>query len=211
MDLLTLTEYAAHAGISKAAVSQAITKGRIPSYDREGNALPADHRGERYVKAAEADRIRGASVRVDPRAEDPVTTTPARHAPAQPGEQDAPASGRGAGAEPNYARARTAVSTMQAQLLRLELEAKKGALLPKEAVLVSFEHAARAIAREMDGLVAIVDELVSVGMAKGTAEARRIMTFRVRELKTSAAEHLSRVARGEPTGGETLVADHGVP
>lgn len=186
MDLVTPSAYAAYAKVSKQAISKLILKGRIPSYDRDGRPVPADHRGERFVKPAEADRIRGASVRVDASAEEPVSIEPARGA-------DPPRSGT----EPNYARARTAVSAVQAQLLKITLDEKKGTLLLKEAVLAAMEEGGRAIARDLNSLVPFVEELVSAGMAKGVPEARRLMIEKIRTLQAGMVEHLSRADRAQ--------------
>jgi hypothetical protein len=100
MDLISAADYAHHAGLSRATVSQQIARGKIPVYGLNGERMAPGDPGKKLINAAEADRARSQSRNRVNVAADEAASAP-----------------RGADqGQPNLTRARTASEVNRATL-----------------------------------------------------------------------------------------------
>jgi hypothetical protein len=169
MDLVSPAEYARHAGISKAAVSQQIQNGRIPAYGPAGERVEPGSPGKKLIRLAEADLARAQArvrVSVDDEEEEPVQAAPS--AP-----RAAPAADRGQPANSTLTRARTASEAHRAQLLRLELDERRGKLMQVAKVEDALAIAGEKIVRIIDQLPMEADDLATA-VARGGHQALRV-------------------------------------
>jgi hypothetical protein len=177
MELISAAEYARHAGISKAAVSKQIASGRIPVYGPTGEKVAAGDPGKKLIDAAEADRARSQTrIRVN------VADVEAASAPG-----GAPAWDQG---QPNLTRARTASEAYRAQLLRLDLEERRGKLMQVSKVEDALTFAGEKIVRVIDQLPMDADDLATA-VAKGGVQALRLALKEIaRRMRTAIADFL---------------------
>jgi hypothetical protein len=136
MDLISAADYAHHAGLSRATVSQQIARGKIPVYGLNGERMAPGDPGKKLINAAEADRARSQSRNRVNVAADEAASAP-----------------RGADqGQPNLTRARTASEVYRAQLLRLDLEERRGELIQVSKVEDALAFAGEKIVRVIDQL-----------------------------------------------------------
>jgi hypothetical protein len=193
MDLISPADYARHAGISKAAVSQQIASGRIPVYGLDGERLTPDATGKKFISAAEADRARGQTrVRVNLDDDDPVQIE--IRAPREPLSAD-----HGQSLNSTLTRARTASEAHRAQLLSLELEERRGNLMQVSKVEDALAAAAEKIVRIIDQLPTETDDLAAAVMKSGAHGLRIALRDIARRTRTRIADALSlSIADDEP-------------
>jgi hypothetical protein len=178
MELISPAEYARHAGISKAAVSKQIASGRIPVYGPTGEKVSASDPGKKLISAAEADRARGQS-RTRVNVADDEAASASRGAPARDQGQ------------PNLTRARTASEAHRAQLLRLDLEERRGKLMRVSKVEDALAFAGEKIVRIIDQLPMDADDLATA-VARGSVPALRLAMKEIaRRMRTAIADSLS--------------------
>jgi len=178
MKIGTQAEYARHAGISKQAVGKAIRTGRIPRLpDGRIDFAAADLARERNTDPARRP--------LDPGPEAPSTDPP----------QPEVASGG-----LSFTDARTAREAYQAKLSKLDYETKIGLLIPRREVEDAMVAAGRLIRQEMEGLLDLADEVVSICAADGgVAEVRQVIKARVTAMQQKTADALARLG-GEDDG-----------
>jgi hypothetical protein len=181
MELISAAEYARHAGISKAAVSKQIASGRIPVYGPTGEKVPAGDPGKKLISAAEADRARSQSrIRVNVvDDEEPAEPTAPRNAPA--GDQG----------QPNLTRARTASEAHRAQLLRLDLDERRGKLMRVSKVEDALATVGEKIVRIIDQLPMDADDLATAVARGGVPALRLAMKEIARRMRMGIADSLS--------------------
>jgi hypothetical protein len=197
MDLISPAEYARHAGISRMSVSRQIAVGKIPVYSESGQRVGPDYAGRKLVNAAEADRARGqARVRVNLDDEDAVIIERPNAGP-QAATQADPAAPRG---DATLTRARTASEAHRAQLLRLELDERRGRLIPVEDVEAALVSAGEAIVRVVDQLPAEVEDLAAAFAFDGVPAVRQKLKEIARRMRERIADAL--VVHNDGSGGE---------
>jgi hypothetical protein len=182
MDLISAADYARHAGISKVAVSKQIASGRIPVYGPTGEKVGAGDPGKKLINAAEADRARS---RTRTRVNAADDEEPAQVEPSAP--REAPAEDRG---QPNLTSARTASEALRAQLLRLDLEERRGKLMRVSKVEAAVAAVGEKIVRIIDQLPMDADDLATA-VAKGGVQALRLALKEIaRRMRTAIADSL---------------------
>jgi hypothetical protein len=182
MGLISAADYARHAGISKAAVSKQIASGRIPVYGPTGEKVAAGDPGKKLINAAEADRARSQTrIRVnlvDAEESAQIKPSAARAEPA--GDQ-----GR-----PDLTRARRPLRPT-AQLLRLDLEERRGELMRVSKVEDALAAAGEKITRIIDQLPMDADDFATA-VARGGGQALRLPLKDIaRRMRTEIANSLS--------------------
>jgi peptide subunit release factor 1 (eRF1) len=181
MDLVSPAEYARHAGITKTAVGQQIASGRIPAYGPAGERLEPGTKGKKFVSPAEADPARGRTrtrVNVDDDAQDEPTAP-----------RGAPPTGEHG--QPNLTRARTASEAHRAQLLRLDLEERRGKLMRVSKVEDAIASAGEKIVRIINQLPMDADDLTTAVARGGIPALRLAMKEIARRMRTGIADALS--------------------
>jgi hypothetical protein len=183
MELISAAEYARHAGISKAAVSKQIASGRIPVYGPTGAKVAAGDPGKKLISAAEADRARSQSrIRVNVADDE----DPAQAEPTAP--RGSPAGDQG---QPNLTRARTATEAHRAQLLRLDLDERRGKLMRVSKVEDALATIGEKIVRVIDQLPMDADDLATAVARGGVPALRLAMKEIARRQRTAIADSLS--------------------
>ena len=173
MDLISATEYARHAGISSAAVSQQMASGRIPAYGPGGEKLLPGTKGRKFVIAAEADLARGKS-RLRVNDDDEVDGVPVATRVVS-----------------TLTSARTATEETRSQLLQLEIEERRGKLMRVSKVEDAMASAGEKIIRIIDQLPMDADDLAT-SVARGGAQALRAALKEIaRRMRTGIADSLS--------------------
>lgn len=183
MNLISAADYARHAGISKAAVSKQIASGRIPVYGPAGSKVAAGDPGKKLINPVEADSARSQSrTRVNVGDDE----EPAQVEPSAP--REAPAEDRG---QPNLTRARTASEAHRAQLLRLDLDERRGKLMRVSKAEDALAMIGEKIVRIIDQLPMDADDLMTA-VAKGGVQALRLALKEIaRRQRTAIADSLS--------------------
>jgi hypothetical protein len=181
MDLISAADYARHAGISKAAVSKQIASGRIPVYGPTGEKVAPGEPGKKLISAAEADRARSQTrIRVNVADGEPVQVEPSAARAPSAGDQD----------PPNLTRARTASEVYRAQLLRLDLEERRGELIRVSKVEYALTSAGEKIVRVVDQLPMEADDLATAVARGGVPALRFALKEIARRMRTSIADSL---------------------
>ena len=183
MDLISAADYARHAGNSKAAVSKQIASGRIPVYGPTGKKVASGDPGKKLISAAEADRARRQSrARVNVIDDE----EPAQVEPSAP--RSAPAGDQG---QPNLTRARTASEAHRAQLLRLDLDERRGKLVRVDKVTDATAAAGEKIIRIIDQLPMDTDDLATAVARGGSPALRAALKEIARRQRMGIADALS--------------------
>lgn len=166
---MTQAEYARHRGVSRAAISKLVGRGRIPStaIDEQGriNPVAADlalGEARQRVLLAEAGAVDEAAIGADDDGDDAVDLGQAIARPAAPINP----------ALAELTKQKVSTETYRAELLRLEHQQKIGQLLPIEDVTAAMQKCAGVIVRELDQLPTFADELAAAVKADGIAGAR---------------------------------------
>jgi DNA-binding Lrp family transcriptional regulator len=183
-DLVPMAELARRCGVSRQAVAKRVAKlvaaGRL-HVERRGRVVLVDP--EEYAAAVAADG--------DPARDELVTGT-------APGT----ATGGEAGAAPGtYRDARTERERVELALKRLELERRRGELRPVADIEAAALEAGTAIARRLDHLPTLADELTSIAHRRGADGVRERLIGLARELREGVADELAAMA-GDPSGAE---------
>lgn len=174
MDLLTPRQYAKHRGVTYHAVYKMIAAGRIPLLNPQG----------RQIK----HRVKGKPVMIDPKQADAaLLETQQRFDYQEEASSESVSEGFvGTGA----ARARAAREAVQARLLQIKLDERRGALTPKEASLLGAEESGRVIRRHVDSLLNYTEEIISAYESGGVAQSRKFFDARLKETQTAISRAL---------------------
>jgi DNA-binding MarR family transcriptional regulator len=181
-DHVSLAELARLRGVSK----QAITK-RVDRLEQRGAvATWRGARGARLISVAAFDRAT-------------EETTDAVRA-GNGAQADAPI------ASPKLAQAQALRAGYAAELARLDLEERKGNLVPTAEVAAAMTECATALARGIDQLPARADDLASAVAKDGTAGARALMRTIARDLRATLAREMKLKADAKGDGEEDIEA-----
>lgn len=169
MEMVTQAEYARRRGVSRQAISKAVAN----------LGIPKDEKGR--IDMVEADRLRGenrdpSQTFVRPGA--PVPEAPVTEGSVPPAET---------GAQASYTTSRAEREYYQSQTAKLEYQRRLGQLLPRELVVDAMTHAGMEIARALDALPLLADELTSAALDGGANAVRQLLRQRAREIRTTVA------------------------
>ena len=179
----TRAEYAKHAGISRAYVTQLIQKG----------VLTARKDGKLNFKKADKERaakINAHNVPVQ------IKTGKGPNRGSKPKDQARQTANIGAPDEApdgplTFNAARTATEAFRAKKMQLEYEEKLGQLLPKRGVEEGMVEGARIIRRNLDAIIASADEIHAAGEEGGAMAIRVFLIKRIREVETTISDALT--------------------
>lgn len=167
-ELISQRTYARRRGISQAAVSQAVTSGRITTVDGKIDPAVADRE---WAENTDQSKPRNS-----------VTGEPGRRkAPDAPGApMDLRGGDEGGAPTVGYARARAAREVYQAQLAKLELEERRGLLVRADEVKLG----AFTMARKARDLLIALPERMAAALAAETnaAEVQRLLEDEVERI-----------------------------
>lgn len=93
----------------------------------------------------------------------------------------------------SFSEARTQRERHAAELTRLQLEERRGNLLPKQEVLDSVVAAGRRIRQHLDVAPSWAEELTAAAVTGGEPAVRAFLREKVRELETTIADSLARL------------------
>lgn len=173
MALVTQAAYARRCGVSRQAISKSV----------QNLGIPKHHKG--MIDPEVADRMRGENS--DPSQEfvqagaGQEQTTPR---PIEPNQADT-------GSGKAYRDARAEREHYTAQTAKLDYEKKLGQLLPRDMVAEAMGAAGVEIARAMDNLPLLADELTAVALSGGANAVRQLLRERVRTLRQTVADAIS--------------------
>lgn len=172
----TAADYARARGISQAAVSKLISKGKI-ARDPAG-----------IIDFVAADRARNDSrVRAVLADEAPE--------PPQPMPAGSGALAGGEAAPSGLNRAALVEKTYRAKLLQLELEERQGLLIPKEGVLMGATEAGRAVARDLRGILNWAEDIAAAATVGGVGAVRAVLQERIHAIQARLTKHVAMIAR----------------
>lgn len=196
-DLISQADFAKEIGVSKQAVSKAISVGRLPVYDVTGLPAGADYKGRKFLRLEEARtkfelsraRIDDATIadasnalerELDPEAPDP--------APA-PAVVDAPTR--------SLVEAKTSKEDLQAQILRMRIAKERGDLVSKHAMLDALETAGRQVQRAILQITSWAEELNGIAHEGGVPALTAHLRSKSTALAGTLADGLAAAAAGE--------------
>jgi hypothetical protein len=179
MELISAAEYARHAGISKAAISKQITSGRIPVYSQIGEKVPPTFPGKKLISAAEADLARSQTrARITLDAIDTIDTLDDHVL------RDGPV-------KSTLTQAKRDTEAYRAELLRLNVEERRGKLVQVSKVEDALADAGEKIVRIIDQLPMDAEDLAT-SVARGGAQALRAALKEIaRRQRMAIADSLS--------------------
>ena len=173
MELITAADYARHAGLSRATVSQQIASGKIPIYGPSGERIAPGELGKKFINAAEADLARRqtrARINLNVVDEPEVSAEPLRA---------------------TLTQAKRDTEAHRSELLRLDLDERRGKLMPVSKVIDALAVAGEKIVRIIDQLPMDADDLAT-SVARGGAQALRAALKEIaRRMRTAIADSLN--------------------
>lgn len=176
-ELISQREYARRRGVTHVAVQRAIKAGRISTVNGKIDPIVADQEWQQNTDQSKPrNRITG-----NPK----QAKTPGE--PSEPMDLGAVDENIGApSTATGYAKARAARELYQAQLAKLELDRRRGALVPADEVRLGAFNMAR---KARDQLIALPERLATVLAAvKEPAEVQRILEEEVERICQEIAD-----------------------
>jgi hypothetical protein len=187
MSELSQAGYAAHRGISSAAVKKAIDAERIPAaaVRRDGRSV--------FIDVERADLALGENIaRLDEREKNSPN--------AAAGDADEGSGGAGGFENPHAAgltKARTATEVYKARLAGLEYAERVGKVVAVEDLTRSMEVCAASMVRVIDQWPARADDLAAAFSRGGIEELRQVLKSFCRELRNTLAENMRLLGKDE--------------
>jgi hypothetical protein len=174
-ELISQREYARRRGVSHMAVQRAIKSGRISTLDGQIDPIQADREWQENTDQSKPrNRITGRP-----------SHSRAAGAPSEPMVLAEEGSGGGSTAA-GYAKARAARELYQAQLVKLELDRRRGELVRADEVRLGAFNMAR---KARDQLIALPDRLATILAAtEDPAEVHRILTDEIERICMELAD-----------------------
>ncbi|MDF1734945.1 MAG: hypothetical protein P1U37_06640 [Minwuia sp.] len=189
MSFVSQADYARRRGVSRQAISKAVAT----------LGIPKDDKGR--IDPDVADRMRGENS--DP-SQEFVRPGPDMPSPAAVSEAPSAADGD----RQSYRDARAEREHYQAQTARLEYEKRMGQLLPRDMVVDAMSQAGTEIARALDALPQLADELVAAAIDGGANAVRQVLKQRARDIRKSVAEAISLPDDGGTDTEQEVEADN---
>ena len=172
MELISSADYARHAGLSRATVCQQIASGKIPVYGESGERMAPREPGKKFIVAAEADLARRQTrARVPNVVDEPeISVEPVKS---------------------TLTQAKRDTEAHRSELLRLDLDERRGKLMPVSKVEDALAVAGEKIVRIIDQMPMDADDLAT-SVARGGAQALRAALKEIaRRMRTGIADSLS--------------------
>lgn len=193
-EFLSVGGYAKSRALHQSTVAEAIKRGKITAYDANGQALPPDTRGPKFLKPKEADEARANSrsrSAVVPTV-DPGTAT-ADHASRSPSPPPVVRNKLNPVAR-SLTAARERVETLRAEKLQMELTAAQGDTIPRAAVVDALTIAFGELANEVSALVNYADDCYAAGQGDGVDGVRDLLRVISNQLRDNMARRLNAAA-----------------
>lgn len=189
---MTQTEYAAHRGVSRQAISKLVKAGKIPAsafVDGKIDPAAADFAlGETRERILAADAEEGE----DFSGADPTFGSAAGTRSAASGDSSVA----------RLTQAKTATEIYRARTAELEYDQRIGKLLSTEDVTRSMEKCAAVIVRELEGLPNFADEILAAGAKDGMPGARLALKNIARNVRLALEQNMRVVAADDETEKE---------
>lgn len=188
--LMSQAEYARHRGVSRQAIGNLISAGKIPE-----SAMVSEN-GTRLIDTVAADfalgerRIRAGDVD-EGGADDPTFGSRAGTSGAQSSDV-----GR-------LTQARTATEIYRARMAELEYDQMVGKILLTADAINAMERCAAAIVRDMDNLPNLSDEILDAINRDGAPGCRMALKAAARKLRVTLAETM-RILISDDAGGRVI-------
>ena len=180
MELVKASEFARLAAVSRQAVSKAIKAGRIIAYDATGARVAADHAGQKFVDKDTALKAFALSRhRLDDATLDEVSRTLQDDAPAPASDGSGTLTG-----------ARRDSEQLKGELLRIRIARERGEHLSRAAIDSAMETAGRDIAREVDALPGLAEEIFALARAGDLPQLIAFLRAKATAIKTAMADKL---------------------
>ncbi|PPQ17953.1 hypothetical protein CV770_18475 [Bradyrhizobium sp. AC87j1] len=195
---MSQTEYAAHRGVSRQAISKLVKAGKIPEsaiVDGKIDPAAADFAlGETRERILVADAEEGD----DFGGADPTFGSAAGTRAAASGDSNVA----------RLTRAKTATEIYRARTAELEYDQRVGKLLSTEDVTRSMEKCAAVIVRELEGLPNFADEIAAAIAKDGLPGARQALKNIARNVRLALEQNMRVVAAedDETTGKEGVTS-----
>jgi hypothetical protein len=185
---VSISELARLKGLGKAAVSE-----RVSGFVARGLLSTRPGKGKiKLVNLAAFDRVAGETTDLA-RAAGAETKRQHQASPQMPSPSDPLA--------PVYTSEQARHMAYKAESARLDLEERQGKILQVDAVSAAIASAGEAIARAVDQMPAIADDLAAAVAQTGAAGARTLLKARTREIREMMARELAAVLNLTPPEG----------
>jgi len=194
---MSQTEYAAHRGVSRQAISKLVKAGKIPEsaiVDGKIDPAAADFAlGETRERILSSDVDDGEDFGAG---DDPTFGSAAGTRSAASGDSSVA----------RLTQARTATEIYRARTAELEYDARVGKLLSTEDVTRSMERCAAVIVRELEGLPNFADEIAAAIAKDGLPGARQALKNIARNVRLALEQNMRVVAADDETGKEDVTS-----
>ena len=187
-------EFSRLIGVSKPAITKAISTGRLPVYDEAGSRVSADYKGRKFI---DPDEGRSAYKLSRARISDAeLTETSAsldRELSIDPDDlSEVPtAAASPPGAALTLVGVKTDKEFLQSDLLRLRLARERGELISRQAQLDAMETAGRIIARDLQTIPFWTEEIESVIRSGGAPALMSWLRAKANQLCATLADKLT--------------------
>ncbi len=175
---VSISELARLKGLSKAAVSERVKglvdKGQLATKPGKGKVV--------LVNLAAFDRVIGETTDL---ARAAGAETKRQAAQQQPGDPTTPV----------YTAEQARHMAYKAESARLDLEERLGKILPIAEIAAAVQSAGEALARAIDNLPSLADDLAAAVAKDGTTGARTLLKARARDIREAMARDLAAVLK----------------
>jgi len=175
---VSISELARLKGLSKAAVSERVKglvdKGQLATKPGKGKVV--------LVNLAAFDRVIGETTDLARSAGAETKRQVAQHQPGDP-------------TTPIYTAEQARHMAYKAESARLDLEERQGKILPIAEIAAAVQTAGEALARAIDNLPSLADDLAAAVAKDGTTGARTLLKARARDIREAMARDLAAVLK----------------
>ena len=186
-------EFSRFIGVSKPAITKAISTGRLPVYDEAGSRVSADYKGRKFIDPDEGrTAFKLSRARISDAELTETSASLDRDLSVDPELSDAPAaSASPPGAASTLVGVKTDKELLQSDLLRLRLARERGELISRQAQLDAMETAGRIIARDLQTIPFWTEEIESVIRSGGAPALMSWLRAKANQLCATLADKLT--------------------
>ena len=186
-------EFSRLIGVSKPAITKAISTGRLPVYDEAGSRVSADYKGRKFIDPDEGrTAFKLSRARISDAELTETSASLDRDLSVDPELSDAPAaSASPPGAASTLVGVKTDKELLQSDLLRLRLARERGELISRQAHLDAMETAGRIIARDLQTIPFWTEEIESVIRSGGAPALMSWLRAKANQLCATLADKLT--------------------
>ncbi len=186
-------EFSRFIGVSKPAITKAISTGRLPVYDEAGSRVSADYKGRKFIDPDEGrTAFKLSRARISDAELTETSASLDRDLSVDPELSDAPAaSASPPGAASTLVGVKTDKELLQSDLLRLRLARERGELISRQAHLDAMETAGRIIARDLQTIPFWTEEIESVIRSGGAPALMSWLRAKANQLCATLADKLT--------------------